>query len=679
MPETTPKGLDRLAFGGDYNPEQWPESVWPEDVRLMREAGVTMVSVGIFSWALLEPSPGTYDFGWLDRVLDLLHENGIRVDLGTPTVAPPAWFYREHPEALPVAADGTRYEFGSRGAICHSNPHYRAAAANITERLAERYAAHPALALWHVHNEYGVPVSACYCENCAAHFRRWLTEAYGSGGTVNAIDAVNEAWGTAFWGQRYADLDQINPPRLTPTVGNPGQALDYKRFADATMRENFVAERDILHRLAPGIPVTTNFMTALSQCDSVDYWAWGREVDLVSNDHYLITDGRRTHVNLAMAADLTRSVAGGAPWLLLEHSTSGVNWQTRNPAKAPGQMARNSLAHVARGSEGAMFFQWRQSRRGAEKFHSSMLPHAGTDSRVWREVVELGAAVDSLATVRGSRTVADAAVLWDWHSWWAQNLAWRPSEDHDPRERADSFYEALYDRHLTVDFAHPEADLSAYPLVVVPALYLMTEAAGLNLKEYVENGGTLVVSYFSGIVDEHDAVHDGAYPGPLRDVLGLTVEEFSPLLAGDRVRLTGPDGSELAGDVWSEFVVPRGAETVWTYADGLAAGHPAVTRHRLGAGSAWYVSTRLGAAGLDALIGWAADDARIAPRGDLPRDVEVVRRVGESGAFLFVVNHTGVEVKVPVDAHGTELLTGERAGGRLAVPAGAVRVVRLDD
>ncbi len=682
MPETTPKGLTGLAFGGDYNPEQWPEAVWPEDVRLMREAGVTMVSVGIFSWALLEPSPGTYDFGWLDRVLDLLHENGIRADLGTPTVAPPAWFYREHPEALPVAADGTRYAFGSRGAICHSNPHYRAAAANITTQLATRYAEHPALALWHVHNEYGVPVSACYCENCAAHFRRWLTEAYGTAGpdgTVHAIDAVNEAWGTAFWGQRYADLDQINPPRLTPTVGNPGQALDYKRFADATMRENFVAERDILHRLAPGIPVTTNFMTALSQCDSVDYWAWGREVDLVSNDHYLITDGRRTHVNLAMAADLTRSVAGGAPWLLLEHSTSGVNWQARNPAKAPGQMARNSLAHVARGSEGAMFFQWRQSRRGAEKFHSSMLPHAGTDSRVWREVVELGASVDSLSAVRGTRTVADAAVLWDWHSWWAQNLAWRPSEDHDPRERADAFYEALYDRHLTVDFVHPEADLSGYPLVVVPALYLMTEAAGLNLKEYVERAGTLVVSYFSGIVDEHDAVHDGAYPGPLRDVLGLTVEEFSPLLADDRVRLTGPDGSELAGDVWSEFVVPRGAETVWTYADGLAAGHPAVTRHRLGAGSAWYVSTRLGAQGLDALIGWAADDARIAPRADLPRDVEVVRRVGESGVFLFAVNHSGVEVKVPLDAHGTELLTGERAAGRLAVPAGAVRVVRLDD
>ncbi|MGW2460801.1 beta-galactosidase [Streptomyces sp. NPDC001761] len=672
MPDTSPRGLTRLAFGGDYNPEQWPESVWQEDVRLMREAGVTMVSVGIFSWALLEPAPGEYDFGWLDRVIGLLHENGVRVDLGTPTVVPPAWFYRAHPEALPVTAEGTRYEFGSRGAICHSNADYRAAAANITTRLAERYGDHPALAMWHVHNEYGVPVSACYCESCADRFRHWLADTYGS------VDAVNEAWGTAFWGQRYTDLAQINPPRATPTVGNPGQALDYKRFADATIRENFRTERDILHRLSPGVPVTTNFMTALSQCDSMDYWAWGREVDLVTNDHYLITDGRRTHVNLAMAADLTRSVAGGSPWLLLEHSTSGVNWQPRNPAKAPGQMARNSLAHVARGSEGAMFFQWRQSRRGAEKFHSAMLPHGGTDTRVWREVVELGSSMGALAEIRGTRTEADAAVLWDWQSWWAQNLAWRPSEDHDPRERADSFYETLYDRHLTIDFAHPEADLSRYPLVVVPALYLMTRAAGNNVRAYVENGGTLVVSYFSGIVDEHDAVHEGAYPGALREVLGLTVEEFSPLLQDERVRLTGPDGSELTGEVWTEFVVPRGADTVWTYADGLTAGRPAVTRHRLGRGTAWYVSTRLDAQGLDALIGRAADDAGLAPRAGLPRDVEVVRRRGDSGTYLFVVNHTAGDTKVPLDTPGTELLTGERAAGRLAVPAGAVRVVRLD-
>lgn len=673
---TAPKGLRQLAFGGDYNPEQWPEEVWHEDMRLMREAGVTMVSVGIFSWALLEPEPGRHDFGWLDRLLDLLHVNGIRADLGTPTVAPPAWFYRAHPDALPVRRDGVRYAFGSRGAICHGNAAYRAAAADITERLARRYADHPALALWHVHNEYGVPVSACYCDDCAVRFRHWLADRHGS------VEAVNEAWGTAFWGQRYGSLDEIDPPRLTPTACNPAQQLDYARFADATMRDNFRAERDLLHRHAPGIPVTTNFMTALSQCESVDYWAWGREVDLVTNDHYLITDGRRTHVNLAMAADLTRSVAGGAPWLLLEHSTGGVNWQPRNPAKRPGEMARNSLAHVARGSEGAMFFQWRQSRRGAEKFHSAMVPHAGTDSRIWREVSRLGADLGLLDGIRTTRTVADAAMVWDWQSWWAQSLEWRPSQDHDARERADAFYATLYDRHLTVDFAHPDADLSGYPLVVVPALYLATEETGRNLRRYVEGGGTLVVSYFSGIVDTNDAVHPGPCPGALRDVLGLTVEEFAPLGEGGTVRLITPEGApegpDLTGDLWSDVVIPRGAETMWSYADGIPAGRPAVTRHRLGRGTAWYVSTRLTGEALDTVLERACEDAGIAPRTGIPHDVEVVTRTGEAGTYLFAINHTEDAAKVPLDAPGTELLTGEPATGHLAVPAGAVRVVRLD-
>ncbi|MFC1440290.1 beta-galactosidase [Streptacidiphilus sp. N1-10] len=670
-----------LAFGGDYNPEQWPEEVWAEDMALMREAGVNAVSVGVFSWALLEPSPGVFTFDWLDRLLAMLHDNGIAVALGTPTVVPPAWFYQRHPEALPVTKDGQRLAFGGRGAICHSSPAYRQAAAGITTALAERYADHPALALWHVHNEYGAPVAACYCEQSAADFRRWLQQRYQS------LERLNEAWGTLFWGQTYTSWSQIEPPRRTPTAGNPGHQLDFRRFTSDAMLANFSAERDILHRLAPDTPVTTNFMTALSQGRNVDYWAWGREVDLVSNDHYLVAEAERTHVNLAMSADITRSVASGAPWLLLEHSTGAVNWQPRNLAKGPGELGRNSLAHVARGSEGAMFFQWRASRYGAEKYHSTMLPQAGTDSRIWREVVQLGSDLGRLAEIRGTRVRADVAVLWDWQSWWAQDLEWRPTEDHSAEERADSWYEALYDQHLTVDFAHPEADLTDYPLVVVPALYLTETAAAENLRRYVEQGGVLVVSYFSGIVDGTDTVHPGPYPGALRDVLGLTVEEFLPLRAGQEVALdgvgtgTGADGAPLAplsGDVWTETVVPRGAETVWRYTDGPAAGGPAITRHSLGAGHAWYVSTRLSPAQLAPVLALAGQDARLPDRSELLHDVEVVRRSGAEGDYLFAINHTAAEAKVTLPAPGTELLTGERASGCLPLPPGSVRVVRLE-
>ncbi|WP_129838770.1 beta-galactosidase [Streptomyces sp. RFCAC02] len=665
----------RLAYGGDYNPEQWPEEVWHEDVALMREAGVTLVSLGIFSWARLEPREGEFDFAWLDRVIELLHAAGIGVDLATPTVVPPAWFYRAHPEALPVSREGVRWEFGSRGAICHSSPAYQRAAARITRALGERYGRHPAVEMWHVHNEYGVPVLECYCDTSAADFRRWLRDTYGT------LDALNAAWGTAFWGQAYGEWSEIQPPRAAPTTTNPAQRLDFARFASDSALANFRRERDILHELSPGVPVTTNFMVSPTQCDTIDYWAWGREVDIVTNDHYLVAEDDRNHINLSMAADLTRSVGGGKPWLLLEHSTSAVNWQPRGIAKRPGEMARNSLAHVARGSEGAMFFQWRASRAGAEKFHSAMVPHAGTDSRIWREAVDLGAHLGALAGVRGTRTAADVAMVWDWQSWWAQKLEWRPSEDLDTRERAEAFYAALFDRHFTVDFAHPEADLTAHPLAVVPALYLTTARAGENLRRYVEAGGTLVVSYFSGIVDEHDAVHPGPHPGALRDVLGLTVEEFQPLRAGRTVTLDGAAGP-LTGDVWAETLRPAGAETVWSYADGPAAGGPAITRHRLGDGTAWYVSCRLGADGLDAVLAAAGADAGLAPRDGLPRDLELVRRDGEGGRYLFAINHADADASFDLPA-GTadgaaELLAGAPlTGGRLTVPAGAVRVVRL--
>ena len=679
MPHATPRGLGRLAFGGDYNPEQWPEEVWREDVALMAEAGVNLVSLGIFSWVRLEPREGVFDFAWLDRVVELLHAADIRIDLATPTVVPPAWFYRAHPEALPVSRDGTRWAFGSRGAICHSSPAYRAAITRIVTALGERYGTHPALAMWHVHNEYGVPVLECYCDVSAGHFRRWLGERYRS------LDALNEAWGTAFWGQAYGDWEEIQPPRLTPTVANPAQRLDFARFASDSALANFRHERDLLRELSPGTPVTTNFMVSPTQCDSMDYWSWGREVDLVTNDHYLVGEEDRNHVNLAMAADLSRSVGDGRPWLLLEHSTSGVNWQRRGIAKRPGEMARNSLAHVARGSEGALFFQWRASRAGAEKFHSAMVPHAGTDSRIWREVVRLGADIGRLAEVRGSRTVPDVAVVWDWQSWWAQQLEWRPSEDLDARERAEAYYAALFDRHLTVDFVPPDgADLARYPLVVVPALYLATAEAGERLRRYVSGGGTLLVSYFSGIVDEHDAVHPGPHPGALREVLGLTVEEFQPLHAGRTVRLTGADGApELTADTWAETVSTRGAEAVWRYAEGAdggpAAGGPAVTRHRLGEGTAWYVSARLGRGALDAVLVRALADAGLPVHDELPRDLEVVRRRGERGEYLFAINHVDAEATLPLPAPGAgeELLTGARVVGKLTVPGGGVRVVRL--
>jgi beta-galactosidase len=656
-----PDRPDGIAYGGDYNPEQWPEEVWAEDVALMRAAGVNLVSVGIFSWVLLEPHEGQYEFGWLDRVLDLLHDNGIAVDLGTPTVSPPAWFIRRYPASRPVTREGHVLGGAARGTFCPNSPEYRAAAAAITERLAERYADHPSLVMWHVHNEYGGHVPACYCDRCAAAFRVWLSRRHGD------LEAVNTAWGTSFWGQRYGDWAEIEPPRVAPTSVNPGLQLDYMRFCSDAYLECFVAERDILHRRSPGVPVTTNFMAGNHK--SMDYWRWAAEVDVVANNHYLRAEDPDNHIDLAMTADLSRSLAGGAPWLLMEHSTSAVNWQPRNLAKRPGEMTRNSLTHVARGADAVMFFQWRAARRGAEKFHSAMLGHAGTRSRVWREVVSLGHDLQSLSALRGTAVCADVAVVWDWQSWWALELEWRPSVDLGYRERIEAYYAQLWRDHFTVDFVPPERDLGQYRLVVVPSLYLTTTAAAARLADYVRAGGTVVVSYFSGIVDADDAIHPGGHPGALRELLGLEVEEWLPLRRGERVQL---DNGACA-DVWSEDVALHGAEAVLTYVDGPVAGGPAVTRHSYGAGQAWYVSTRLSGTDLAELLSRAYADAGLQPLPGVPSDVELVRREGGGRSYLIAVNHA--ESDVTVEASGTELITGAVATGEVTVPAGGVRVV----
>ncbi|MEU4220465.1 beta-galactosidase [Actinoplanes sp. NPDC026623] len=649
--------MDRIAYGGDYNPEQWPEALWTEDVSLMREAGVNLVSLGIFAWALLEPAPGEYEFGWLDRSLDLLHDGGISVDLATPTAAPPPWFLRRHPEAAPVTREGLRLGGSARQSFCPSSPAYAAASAGITEQLARRYADHPALVLWHSHNEYGGANAYCYCETSAAAFRNWLRDHYGD------LGKLNDAWGTAFWSQRYGDWDEIEPPIIAPTTVNPAQELDFFRFSSDAHLAGFRRERDILHRLCPGVPVTTNFM--LANCKNIDYWKWSREVDVVSNDHYLQAERPDNHIELAMCADLSRSVAHGRPWLLMEHSTGGVNWQPRNLAKAPGEMRRNSLQHLARGADGILFFQWRASRYGAEKFHSAMLPHGGTASRTWRDVVSLGESLGALGELRDSRVAADVALLWDWESWWALELPWRPAALAF-RDRQEAFYESLWRAHRTVDFAHPEADLGAYPLVVAPSSYLLSPAAADNLRRYVAGGGTLLVSYFSGIVDTHDAVHAGGHPGALGDLLGLAVEEFAPLRAAESVRL---DDGRVA-DTWTERLELRGATAVASYADGPAAGLPAITRH----GRAFYVSTRLDPAGTAALLATVAEAAGLPAAPELPEQLEMVRRRTGTTEYVIAINHGETGAVLP--GHGVELLTGERVADGLEVPAGEVRVLR---
>ncbi|SDS63869.1 beta-galactosidase [Actinoplanes derwentensis] len=638
VPQEAPRwlrrdGEPRLEFGADYNPEQWPREVWADDVRAMREAGVTIVSLGIFSWARLEPAEGRYDFGWLDEVIDLLHANGILVDLATPTASPPPWLTTEHPEILPVDRDGRTVWPGARQHWRPTSPVFRDHALRLVRRLANRYAHHPALAAWHVSNELGCHNVHDYSDDAARAFRIWLRARYRN------LDSLNSAWGTDFWSQRYGEWQQILPPRHANGPVNPTQQLDFKRFSSDALKDHYLAERRILRELTPQIPVTTNFMVA-GDINDMNYPDWAAEVDFVANDHYS-RPGPQSRDELSFSANLSGNLITGRPWFLMEHSTSAVNWQPVNVPKLSGELARDSLTHVAHGADGVCFFQWRQSRAGAEKYHSAMLPHAGETSAIFRAVTDLGARLRSLSDIAGiARTPAEVAVLIDYESWWVAELDSHPTDRLRYRAEALDWYTALLDRGIRADVVPAAADLSGYRLVVAPILHVVPAALQERLAEYVSAGGHLVTTYFSGIVDEFDHAWPGAYPGALRDLLGIRVEEFAPLLDGVSVPLT----NGTSGTLWSERVevTDPAVKVLAGYRDG----GPAVTRREVGEGSAAYVSTRLGPHGLAAIL-----DDLLLPAGatsELPAELRGKVELAVRGPARFLINRTDE----PVDLSG---------------------------
>jgi beta-galactosidase len=629
--------LGRFGFGADYNPEQWPESVWDEDMALMKSAGVSMVSVGIFGWAATESAPGEYDFSWLDRVMDLLSANGIGACLATMTASPPPWLAHRHPETLPQRADGTVLWPGARQHYCPSSPVYREYAARLVEALAERYAEHPALAMWHVGNEYGCHVPECFCDVSGAAFRDWLADRYGD------VAALNDAWSTTFWSQRYGDIAEVRPPRTAPTFLNPAQVLDYKRFSSHALLECYLMEKEILRRHTPDVPVTTNFVGAWHRIDVTD---WAPHLDIVSYDSYPDPHDRDTVVQAAFMYDQMRALHG-KPWLLLEQAPSAVNWRERNAPKTPGEMRLWSYQAVARGADAVMYFQWRQSRGGAERYHSAIVPHAGPAHRIFTETAELGAELARLGEVLGSGTDADVALVTDWSSGWALQGKALPASGLSLEEVNFAHYRPLWNAGVAVDVVAPTVDLARYKLVVVPNLYAVDAEVAARLADYVRGGGHLLMSFFSGIVDGHERVHLGGYPGPFRELLGLTVDEFAPPPAGGSVALA----SGGSGTLWAEWITVRGAEVLDTFADG----GPAITRNSFGSGVATYLATRPDSATLDAVVARVLSDAGVSPvLPGAPAGVEAVRR----GEWLFLLNHNETSVTVPVPSGATDALTG---------------------
>jgi beta-galactosidase len=666
-----PLPTSHFIYGGDYNPEQWSEEVWREDARLMREAGVTLVSLGIFAWARLEPRPGVYEFDWLDRVVGLLHSHGVSVNLATPTASPPPWLVRLHPEILPVTAEGVTLWHGARRHYCPHSPAYHEHAARLVAQLARHYRDHPALALWHVDNEYACHIAECFCDVSAAAFRRWLQARYGT------LEQMNGAWGTAFWSQRYDDWEEIQPPRRAPTFVNPTQRLDWMRFCSDSWIACFEDQRTILREITPQVPLTTNFMGFHKP---IDYWALAAREDVVANDSYPDTSNPEWMIDSGMTCDLMRSLGGGRPWVLMEQAPTHVNWRARNATKRPGVMRLGSYQAAARGANGIMFFQWRASQAGAEKFHSGMVPHAGTDSRVWREVTALGEELGRLDGLLASEVRAEVAIVFDWESWWALELDSKPSSEIRLLPAIRSYYAGFFRRNIAVDFVHPESDLSRYRLVVAPHLYLVNDQAVQNIEAYVAGGGRLVMSFFSGIVDEHDHVRLGGYPAPFQKMLGLCVEEFAPYAEAQTNTLYTQDEDEFESSLWSDIIRLQGAEAIAHYLGDYYAGSPAITWNRFGKGGCFYVGTALDAGGQAWLLDRACSEAGLSapPGGRAPDGVELVRRTNGAQTWLFALNYSSEEVDIPHDRPGYNLLSGARLDKSARLGPGEVAVIQLD-
>ena len=670
----------RIWYGGDYNPDQWPEEVWDDDVRLMKNAGVNLVSVGIFSWAKIETSEGVYDFDWLDRIINKLGEAGIAVDLASATASPPMWLTQAHPEVLWKDYRGDVCQPGARQHWRPTSPVFREYALKLCRAMAEHYKGNPYVVAWHVSNEYGCHNRFDYSEDAERAFRKWCEERYGT------IDAVNDAWGTAFWAQRMNDFTEIVPPRFIGDGNfmNPGKLLDFKRFSSDALKAFYVAERDALAEITPDLPLTTNFM--VSAAGSVlDYDDWGREVDFVSNDHYFIP-GEAHLDELAFSASLVDGIARKDPWFLMEHSTSAVNWRPVNYRKEPGQLVRDSLAHVAMGADAVCYFQWRQSKAGAEKFHSAMVPHAGEDSAVFRDVCELGADLNTLADngLLGTKLAkSKVAVVFDYESEWASEHTATPTQKVHHVDEPLQWFRALADHGVTADVVPVRGAWDDYEMVVLPSVYLLSEETTRRVRDYVVGGGRLVVTYYTGISDEKDHVWLGGYPGSIRDVVGVRVEEFMPM--GDDFPgvpdCLGLSNGAVAHDIADVIGSVDGTATVletfkddpWTGMDGA----PAIVAHTFGEGRSVYVGARLGRDGIALSLPEILDSLGMAEAGGNDGRVLRVEREGADGSrFVFSFNRTHETVRVPVEGEVVVSSFAEVSGETISIKPNGVIVTK---
>lgn len=679
-----------ILFGGDYFPEQWPEATWQEDLRLMKQARVNMVGIGIFSWALLQPDEDTFTFGWLDKIMDLLAANDIDVCLGTATASQPNWLTRKYDDILFVREDGTQVPYGSRQTYCVNSPSYRKAIRRLAEQMATRYKDHKALALWHVNNEYANKNSMCFCKNCEKAFQGWLQKKYGT------INDLNESWGTVFWSEKYLAWEEINTPRASAGGRNATKLLDYKRFLSESFFTLYLEEYKILRSITPGIPITTNFEGDWSK---FNHYQFRHHLDVVSWNFYPDPGNPDSRKGAALRHTMMRSLLG-APFMLMEQAPSQVDWYPVNVNKPPGLMRLWSYQALAHGSDSVMFFQWRASKKGAEKYHSGMVPHYGEDSRVFKEICALGNELKKVESIAGSTVKSHVAIVLDADSWWSvdspygrgtksldNETFWSANGQPFPTVLVSYFgeleyyFNAFYDLNIPVDIIPVDYDFSKYKVVVAPLLHVVKPGYKKIAEDFVRRGGTFITTYFSGIIDDAVGVYLNGYLGPLKEVLGVKVEEYNPLPKGGKntMNITGVlEGfrGQYGCSIWCDVIHPTTAKTLATFGEGYYAGAACFTENSFGDGKAYYIATRPDKDFLrDFLLKVAGAKGIQAVR--LPEGVELVTRSQEGRIYSFYLNHGDNEKQIGLpEGEYEDMLTGIIHKGTLNIAKYGVSILK---
>lgn len=643
---------NKIAYGGDYNPEQWDESVWEEDMRMFKLAGIDTLTVNVFSWATLQPSEDVYHFEKLDRIMEMCKANDMKVVLATSTAAHPAWMAKKYPEVTRVEPNGIKRKFGARHNSCPNSPIYRKYSVALADKLAERYKHYDNIIAWHISNEYG---GECICENCAGAFRQWLKKRYGT------IEEVNRAWNTSFWSHTFYDWDEIEPAsNLTEQWGNErtnfqGISLDYKRFNSDSILDCYVLESDAVKKHTPNIPVTTNLMEFFK---TLDYHKWAKQMDFVSWDSYPAWN--YTPARMALNHELIHGLQDGKPFVLMEQTPSVTNWQPFNALKRPGVMRLWSYQAVAHGSDSIMFFQMRRSIGACEKYHGAIIDHVGHEhTRVFREAAALGAELKIIGDkTLGTRNPSDVAILFDWNNWWAAELSSGPSADLRYVDEVSNYYDALHARNISTDIISVDTDFSKYKVIIAPILYMVKPGLDEKLRQFVKDGGTLLTTFFSGYVDESDLVTVGGYPGKLRDILGIWVEEIDSLPPGASNHFTW-DGEQHEATLLCDLLHSEGAQVLTTYDEDFYAGMPVLTCNHLGNGKAYYMATRPDAAFYGKLVERLCGEQGVMPVMQTPEGVEATLRVNAENKYLFLLNHAKEDRTLILDRDGCDIITGK--------------------